>query len=188
MKHSWGIIVLMLVFILQAASLGQVSYTVNFSQNDSQFSSIIGADGVEYQRIIFSQTHSTQELGNPELPEKYVKLIVPSNQDVESVTINDLTQENVTGNYLIYPVQHPVPLQEDQMPPFVKPNPAVYSIDDLYPANCAVFIRDGYFDGSNHIVIIAVYPYQYKMTYSKNKFCLILSALSFSCCKNSWCQ
>lgn len=162
MRNLQCILLLMLAFIIQTATFGQVSHSISFSKNDAQISSFKGEDAVEYQRIIFTQTHSTQEIGNPELPEKYIKLIVPSNQDVESVTINSLRQENVSGNYLIYPAQHPVPLQEDQKPPFVKPNLAVYSSDDLYPANCAKFVHDGYFDGSNHIVIIAVYPYQYK--------------------------
>lgn len=162
MNKLQNIILLMLVLILQTTLFGQVSHSVSFTQNNAQFSSITGEDGVDYQRINFTQTHSMQELGNPELPEMYIKLIVPSDQDVESVTINSLRQENMAGDYFVYPVQYPVPLQDDQKPPFVKPNPVIYSSDDLYPANSVKFVRDGYFDGSNHIVIVAVYPYQYR--------------------------
>lgn len=162
MKNLKCILLWMLALIIQTTTFGQVSHSVNFSKNNALTSSVKGEDGVEYQRIIFTQTHSTQEIGNPELPEKYIKLIVPSNQDVESVTINNIKQENVEGDYLVFPVQYPVPLLEDKKPPFVKPNLAVYSSDDLYPSDCVKYVRDGYFDGSNHIVIIAVYPYQYK--------------------------
>lgn len=162
MKLIRNLILFTLVLSLYFTSFGQVSHSVNFSQESKQFSSIIGEDDVQYQRIVFDQTHSTQEVGNPELPEKYIKLIVPSNQDVESITINNLEQKNVSGDYFIYPTQYPVPMQDDHKPPFVKPNSVVYSSDDFYPVNCVKFVRDGYFDGSNHIVIIAVYPYQYK--------------------------
>lgn len=91
MNKLKNIILLILVLSLQTFLFGQLSHSVGFSQNDAQFSSITGEDGVEYQRINFSETHSLQELGNPELPEKYIKLIVPSNQDVESVTIKNQT-------------------------------------------------------------------------------------------------
>lgn len=167
MKNLQCILLLMLAFIIQVTTFGQVSHSISFSQNNSQFTAITGEDGIDYQRISFTQTHSMQELGNPELPEKYIKLIVPSNQDVESVIIKNQTQVSVVGDYLIYPVQHPVPLDNGELPPFVEPNPAVYTSDNLYPAKCAEFIRDGYFDGSNHIIIVAVYPYQYKPKSSK---------------------
>lgn len=177
MKSLYKMFLLILVLILETTLFGQVSHSVIFTQNNAQFSSIIGEDGVDYQRINFTQTHSMQELGNPELPEMYIKLIVPSDKDVEGITINSLMQENIPGDYLVYPVQYPVPLQDDKKPPFVKPNPSVYSSDDLYPAKTVKFVRDGYFDGSNHIVIVAVYPYQYK---PKSKKLIFNSSIEFT--------
>ncbi|GIK21336.1 MAG: C25 family peptidase propeptide domain-containing protein [Ignavibacterium sp.] len=92
MKNLQCILLLMLAFIIQVTTFGQVSHSISFSQNNLQFTAITGEDGIDYQRISFTQTHSMQELGNPELPEKYIKLIVPSNQDVESVIIKNQTQ------------------------------------------------------------------------------------------------
>ena len=63
---------------------------------------------------------------------------------------------------MIYPAQPPIPLSDRYTEPdFVKPDVAVYGSDKPFPVQRVEVVHDGYFDGSNHIVTIAIYPLQY---------------------------
>lgn len=44
---------------------------------------------------------------------------------------------------------------------FIEPNYKVYDTEEPFPDKSVKLVHDGYFDGNNHIVTIAVYPLQY---------------------------
>jgi hypothetical protein len=64
---------------------GQVSYSVDFSTRMVVFEKISTEDRNIYDKVEYTTLSRSNELGKPFLPVKYVKLIVPSAQEVESL-------------------------------------------------------------------------------------------------------
>ena len=64
---------------------GQVSYSVDFSTSMVIFDKISTEDGNIYDKVEYTTLSRLDELGKPLLPVKYIKLIVPSDQDVDSI-------------------------------------------------------------------------------------------------------
>lgn len=149
-------------FLITGIASAQISHTVNFSQSGLVISAEVARDGIAYKKASMQRLFLTEEIGKPELPIQHVRLIIPSNQDVAGITVTQALESEITGTHLILPVQYPVPTKDGELPPFVKPDPAVYSSDDVYPSEIVKVVRDGYFDGANHIVTVAVHPVQYR--------------------------
>jgi hypothetical protein len=64
---------------------------------------------------------------------------------------------------LIFPAQPDIPTSVDyRKHNFVKPDPSIYESDEPYPSEIATVVGNGYFDGDNHVVTLAVYPLQYR--------------------------
>ncbi len=143
--------------------LGQVIHSVSFERSDIVLTKEIAENGITYGRVSISGLTQTDEVGKPSLPVKYVRLIVPSEQSVETIVLGEIKMERITLPYPIFPVQEPIPICIDcPKPAFVEPDPTVYESDKPYPSEIVKIVHDGYFDGSNHIVTVAVYPIQYQ--------------------------
>jgi len=99
--------------------------------------------------------------GSPNLPFKYVRLIIPSNSEAESVILNKYEMQRINLSGKIEPAQSPVRTgRPDENIKYVDANEAIYSSDAAFPTNMAeiVDVRDF---GGNKVVIIKVYPFQY---------------------------
>ena len=140
----------------------QISHSVNFLQSNISHSTIIARDSNSYNVISIEGMFPSREIGNPKLPVKYINLIIPPNQEVANIVITGKQNAEIPGSFMIYPVQYLIPTKDGELPPFVKPNDATYSSDELYPKENVKVIHDGFFDGSNRIVTLAVSPVQYK--------------------------
>lgn len=88
-----------MLFILFTISplIGQISHSVSFSETDIVFKIVTGSDSVDYTKIEMGNLQFIDQTGKPELPVKYVKLIIPSDEDVNNIQIDFL-------NVLNYPV------------------------------------------------------------------------------------
>jgi hypothetical protein len=140
----------------------QISHSVNFMQSDMSHSTKLARDSSNYEEISMKGLRKSDEIGMPELPVKYVNLLIPSDQGVASVAVSGKQDAEIPGSYKVFPAQKPVPTNGGTLPAFVKPDTSIYSSDDLYPREIVRVVQDGYFDGSNHIVTVAIYPIQYK--------------------------
>ena len=141
----------------------QVTHKINFSISEASFSTIEGEDNTQYDRISFVNARTIMDTGKPELPIRYIKLIVSPLQKVENILITNVNSEEISGSYLIYPVQRSIPLMENvPKPVFTRPDTMIYSSTNIYPAEVVKTVHDGYFDGDQHIITIAVYPFQYR--------------------------
>ena len=140
----------------------QISHSVNFLQSDVFHTSKTARDNNSYEKISMKNLYLSDKVGMPELPVKHVRLIIPADQGVASIIVSEKQDIEISGNYKVLPVQYPVPVKDGELPPFAKPDSAVYASDDLYPREVAQVVHDDFFDGSNHIVTVAVYPIQYK--------------------------
>jgi hypothetical protein len=141
---------------------GQISHSVNFSSDKLSSTTEIAKNGTNYERITIEGFSLTNEIGKPSMPVKYISLIIPSNQDVDNIVITFSDKQELSGSYLIFPAQPPIPTSANfHEPHFIEPDPAVYGSDMPYPSEIVKFIHDDYFDGKNHIATLAAYPLQY---------------------------
>ena len=76
--------------------LGQVSHSVSFSMSELRFTTVTVKDGNTYEKVSMRDLRQTDELGKPCLPVMYVKLIVPSDQDVEEVIIQKAEKQKIS--------------------------------------------------------------------------------------------
>jgi hypothetical protein len=150
------------VIILAIALVG-LSALVNAQINDSyilnQNDVIIQQNGV-YDEISIDGCTYIDEVGNPQLPVKIVSYVLPYNSTVIGMVINIVSQEKLSGNYYVYPVQSPRVLDGSDTPPFVEPNSEIYNSNTPYPSNTVEIINDGYTHGY-HVVTVAIYPVEY---------------------------
>ncbi|MFZ2322343.1 MAG: C25 family cysteine peptidase [Ignavibacteriaceae bacterium] len=171
------IIVLILTFCLFSFNLfSQVSHTINFSFEKLIVSEISGLDKVTYSTVVYDDLQQTNELGSPELPVKYINLIIPSDQKVKDIVITLSNQKIFNITSPVYPVQPGIPTSI--YPPkieFVEPDSKIYDSDEPYPDKNAKIVHDGYFDGSNHIITVAVHPVQYKPLLNQLIFSSVIS-------------
>jgi len=153
----------LLVLTMSTVLLAQISHQNYFSRSDLNVTTVTAGDGNIYNKVSLADLQQMDELGKPYLPVKYVKLIVPSDQDVEKVVIKDISKQVISGTYFIFPAQPPIPTSTDyQKSDFIQPDFSVYNSDEPYPSEIVRVVHDGYFDGCNHIITLAVYPLQYK--------------------------
>ena len=141
---------------------GQISQTVNFNVSDFSSSIQIGKDSNQYAHVAIKGLFNLADTGKPVLPVKYLNLIIPPGQNVSNITVSTVKGQDITLTQPVFPAQRPVPMSASaSITSFVEPNQSVYSSSNPYPGFFVKVVREGYFDGSNHIVTVAVYPVQY---------------------------
>ena len=161
MKTKCFIHILIILLFSFCAAFSQTSRTVTFNPDDFTFGKTKGADSVAYDRVNLTNGYHLRDVGNPELPVKRIRLIIPSDQDLNSIVLTSVAQEKA-GIYNINPAQPDYPTSIDsKKPAFVKPNIATYQSNVCYPKNPATIIHEGYFDGDKHIVTVEVCPVSY---------------------------
>ncbi len=144
--------------ILSFSLLNAVSYSTTFNEMDL---SIVKDSTNTYDLVTMEGLQLTEDVGAPQLPVQYVKLIIPANMKVDDLVITVNTQRQ-SGDYYVYPTQEPVILSETWIPgPFVEPDSVIYNTNALYPAQVAEAVGDGFFDGCAHIVTLAIYPMRF---------------------------
>lgn len=154
--------VLLIVLFLCADLFPQISRTINFDINSLSLTSEMAADNNEYLHVTLSKLYPTGEVGAPELPVKYLKLLLPPNTRVKDITISNITKTSKNIEYKIFPGQFPEPTGINWgEQKFISPDKNIYGSTNPFPAKVVQVIDHSYFDGNNHIVTIAIYPVQY---------------------------
>jgi hypothetical protein len=144
-----------LMIVVSNAIKAQYSDSKQFNTQDLIYDTIDGYDLVYFEGCSF-----TNEIGAPKLPIIKVKYLIPVNAEVTGITINNFTDEIVSGNYNIYPAQ-PKYLPNGMEPPdFVEPNPDIYNNSVPYPGIQVDIIDDG-FMMAYHIISINIFPLEY---------------------------
>ncbi len=91
-----------------------------------------------------------------------MNLIVPGDRDIREITLDDAQEVELPGTFEVYPAQSDEPISGLALGNrFTGPNPIIYSTNSNYPSERVCVFHDGYFDGSNHILTLALYPVQY---------------------------
>lgn len=159
MKKLTTVVAFMLLYVALQA---QVTYQVTFRTADYGLTSTknIVANDTTYTRLNLPVYPVDAVPGYPELPVKYVKLIIPPGQDVSNIKITSTTLGTQTLTSQVYPIQEPVPVgvtSDD----FTSPSSTIYKSSGAYPAKTVQLVNDGYFNGCTHVATFAVYPMQY---------------------------
>lgn len=152
-------IVLFTVFVGSVFSdtgFAQISYQASFSEIDVVIRQEGGFDLVNLKGCVRSQHR-----GHPDLPVKYVHLILPSDSRTVEVSIADFQSVRLEGNFLICPGQPDVRTDGSDPKGWVKPDPQVYHCDLLYPAQLVEIVEEGHLAG-NHLITLRLCPFQYQ--------------------------
>lgn len=139
----------------------QLTHTVTFDRTLLNIDTTV-VDSVSYLKIKYLDLWGEGSIGSPELPVHYLRFSVPYNATDFTVTVTG--QNAVTEQYSlpVYPVQPPIPTDLNASEqPFVAPDSAIYGSNQYCPVTPVQVANEGFLDGDNHIVTIAVWPISY---------------------------
>jgi len=149
MSIRFSLIIMMLV------TVGLMGYEYNLNLNEVDFEQETKGTN-EYDALSFPESSSFGKIGSPDLPAKYINLIIPEGSRVADIILtSDL--EEVNGNYNLLPVQD---FNNENV--FINPDAAVYQSEELYPQKVIKAISHEYFAGANRIVTLRISPFQYQ--------------------------
>jgi len=138
------------------AFAGVLEKEITFNRSDITFSKIGGYDVVKLEGC----GSTTMDLGSPLLPRASLSLLIPHDAEVTNVEIVSVDKEEITGEYDIYPTQHPQPFLKDKSFPFVEPDADAYAKTTLYPEKIIENPNTGSMGGYK-LASLLVYPVQY---------------------------
>jgi hypothetical protein len=155
MKVSFKRVVMFFFFFALVASAGVIQKEITFDKSDISFSKI---DNYDFIRL--KGCESTVEIGAPSLPRASFSLLIPQGAEVIDVEVVSLDKEVITGEYDIYPTQHPQPFLKGKVFPFVEPDKNIYTQSTPYPEKIIESSHTGSM-GGYRIASLLVYPIQY---------------------------
>ena len=134
------IILVMILIISSVYCFADYSDSVRTYLSDLSFSTQDGYDVVSLENASY-----ISQIGAPKLPVKIVRLLIPIDQKVESISIDSVCIQQVDGTYSIYPVQAPIPTNvSPSSVPFDDPDTTIYNESSPYPAIRYEIDDDGY--------------------------------------------
>jgi len=92
----------------------------------------IEIDKVVYDSVTLEDTNKIEKLGEPVLPFKTIKLLVPQDATVTGIIVEGFEKTEIPGTYLVEPAQQQYPLLEDIEIKTTRPNNEVYSSKEPY--------------------------------------------------------
>ena len=113
----------------------------------------------QYDEIIFKNTHQFGTVGEPSLPYRGIKLLLPEGTEAKSIKITPQFKTKIKGEFLIRPVQEPKPISEiTNNDPLIVSD--IYSKDINYPFNQNLKLQTHFLSGFS-IGFTAITPLQY---------------------------
>jgi Propeptide_C25/Peptidase family C25 len=169
---------LIILLIISSNSFAQKSRNITFSRSDLQMNDTIGDDSIMYRTIGYGPNGRflTTE-GKPELPVKYVRLIIPDDEDVSDINVTINSVEKIQLSQKIFPVQSKRPTSDIKKEDFIKPDKETYNSNLPYPQQIIKVKNDGFFDGHNHIITLEICPIRY---YPVSNYFEFFSDLTYS--------
>ena len=149
-------------FLVNAAGLASPAsrYTVSYAfQPPSVNTTTI--DGTTYSVLTTPTATLAGNPGEPDLPIYSARILLPYQEDVQTVTANPGSQ-TMLGTFDILPVDHAHPLLpgQDNDSPIAEKNLSIYSLDTNFPGSFFTTIGTYSFRGY-HILVLELHPVQY---------------------------
>ncbi|MDR3627991.1 MAG: C25 family cysteine peptidase, partial [Ignavibacteriaceae bacterium] len=155
-------LVSLIFLILPFYSFPQLSRTVSFPVSSLSLTTKIAADSNTYTHVLLSNLQTSDDVGVPQLPVKYINLLIPPNSTVNNIVLSNIQTISYNIDNKIFPCQpSPITGINSKKPKFVSANKGIYDSSNIYPSKIVKVVNDSYFDCENHIVTVAVYPVQY---------------------------
>ncbi len=168
-------VICVFVYIFGYSGAFAIDHTVEFSFTD--FSLI---NEGEYTMIQHPECDMYGEMGAPQTLVKTLNFIIPVDQTVESIEINDTEVDLLSKDLLLFPVQQDeyyYTCCPEESIAWVDPDPEFYESEDPYPSVIVELTGLGYFDGANHIATVSIYPVFY---IGKDQSLFFYSSISFT--------
>ena len=159
-KKNIGIffsILLMLLCLNQAAlSEDNIVLDLQYSEGDLKFAKV-----GEYDLITLKLDRASLcgAYGEPWLPTCHVHVLLPQDQEVDSIQASVKKESPLSKTYYICPAQ-PDYSYSDKNPEFINPDPESYASDKSRPEEIAVYISPGDMRGYN-IATFQIFPLTY---------------------------
>lgn len=154
----------MLVFITSVLSPlradAGIIHQQNFATSDFVIGNITAPNGESFSRVSGRDMFGSGEIGQPELPYKVIRFLVPDNAYDFKVTIEDMgpTSPFVLDN-AIYPVQKDIPINDYTDDMFTFPDEDMYC--SLKTSLRADILEESRLEGRYHIVSVGLWPLVY---------------------------
>ena len=166
------------------ADAGELTTTRTYDTSAITLTTATAPDGTEYQKIEWPGIYNSSEVGKPELPVEYFRFLVPvysKNFKATAISFGSATTLPLTTR--VYPGQVPQKADGSPAPDFTYPLEAAYSS----PAEVEAWVDgDGFVDGCNHLVTVAVRPVRYDdATLTARAYGDITVRLSYDVCSES---
>lgn len=146
---------------LLVAKAGVITHSETFNTSGWTFHNET-VDATTYTSITCDGIDLLSEPGKPQLPVKYVRLVVPYNATNISVTATCVTASTETLTNKVLPAEEPQIADETASEtPIIREDSTVYNVNALFPAAHAEIVSDGYFMGENHVITVALHPASY---------------------------
>ena len=148
------------LFMISNYAFSQHKYTFDFSNTslDNKEIRILNTSNIS---IGFEGEKIWNKLGEPKLPVKYVKLIIPQSQKVIDFRYNEkINNQKYENREILFnePVKNYHTINDFE---YYKHRKEEIKNLSTFPQNQIEVVDDGYFDGDKHIVTLAVFPIKY---------------------------
>ena len=117
-------------------------------------------DGLEFSSVNYGDLSNSGNPGDPSLPVKYLTFSVPYDAYNISVSATCGNAQEICVPMWLVPEQEPQAISVPKNP-FTDPNLDIYDIDSYFPANVATISNEGFLDGDNHLITVAIRPVQF---------------------------
>ncbi len=138
-------------------------------------------DGTEFRTVEWGDMHPAAEVGSPELPVEHFRFLVPVYSNNFRATVVSATGASALPlGSRVLPAQVPQKADGSPAPEFTYPKAAAY-VRTLAPE--AWVVDDGFIDGCNHVVTVAVRPVSYDdATLSASAYGSVTVRLDYDLC------
>ena len=155
------LIFLLVLFVGYIAHAGTLTHNVSFDPSLFRYDTVV-TNTTQYIRINYDGIDHLSKPGVPELPAKYVRLVVPYNATNITVSCSYLGRRTITVGSKVVPVEQPQVADETATEtPILIEDSLIYNTPNLYPSSLGEIVSDGFFMGENHVITIALYPVRY---------------------------
>jgi len=156
--NTFALIILLIISGLPATSIANEIFTYNITTNLSEISVTETERGSKY----YFETDDYLDIdGGPEIPFKIIRLALPPNTKISSVTSNG-SQISIIAHdvdYAWYEGEMKTDIDASFNP--APKNEEIYNSSDIYPGTYVELLNHGVM-GTQHLACFAVYPIQYR--------------------------
>lgn len=121
-------------------------------------------DGVTYATFRYGDLYNDGSPGMPSLPVDFISFSVPYNATNFTVSTTPRVWTSYNLGHLLYPCQTDVYTDGSTTPPITFPDSTAYFSGSSFPSEIAWVVNEGFLDGENHIVTVALMPFIYQHT------------------------